>query len=308
MFPCILVLFMPVFTHAWSWPTVIPCRNTSSLSRDKTIWHGKVTDDQETGFFLKHTFLKTISTGIMWNRYTWDLKCIFCQLYFPIFYTQSLIICQLFMSLTSIHSHILCHPFKEVKRAVPGFFLLFLYRNRIVTVTMWSVTDESHLPISLRSIERQTAFLLIPQNRPSSSAAINHLCKDGWIQSEDETLKFLTQHHVEWYWTNKSMTPHCCNTLDIWKEIPISVSAGFKRAALTRRACNLFPISIISISGSKWFFGRAPSHWNLLRITPTCIWKHTHGILYIPDTQMRHIMLLLKVFLHCCNSIRSFFS
>lgn len=163
---------------------------------------------------------------------------------------------------------------------------------------MRSVTDESHLPILLKSIQMQRAFLLI--DRLSISAAINHLCKGRRIQTEDETLKFLTQHHVEWYWMNRT-------GLYIYKEIPISVSSGFERAARTRRARNLFPISIISIIGSKWVFSRAPSLWDLLIITPTCIWKHTQGILYIPDTQMRHIMLLLKVFLHCCNSIRVFF-
>lgn len=39
MFPCVLVLFMPMFMHTQSWPTATSCRNTAKLRR---LWHDRL--------------------------------------------------------------------------------------------------------------------------------------------------------------------------------------------------------------------------------------------------------------------------
>lgn len=166
---------------------------------------------------------------------------------------------------------------------------------------MWNVTDETHLPISLQSIQRQKHILQYHRiDHLNISVAINYLCQDGdsdggWNAEVHNTAPCIMI-------LNDQISDTSLLRLYSYKEIPSLLSAGFEWAARTRQARSLFPISVISISGSKcfffcFFFGRAPSRWNLLRITPPCIWKHTQGILYIPDPQARHIMHLLKVFL-----------
>lgn len=45
---------------------------------------------------------------------------------------------------------------------------------------MWNVTDETHLPISLQSIQRQKHILQYHRiDHLNISVAINYLCQDG---------------------------------------------------------------------------------------------------------------------------------
>lgn len=58
------------------------------------------------------------------------------------------------------------------------FFLGFFVEKYLVT--MWNVTDESHLPISLQSIQRQKHILQYHRvDHLNISVAINYLCQDG---------------------------------------------------------------------------------------------------------------------------------
>lgn len=135
------------------------------------------------------------------------------------------------------------------------------------------------------------------------SAAINHLGKDRRISNTAPCRMRLNEPI-----SGTSRPQHAqlciCTEVPIWCRL--AVHGLLRPDGLV--ICFQFLSFPSLVPNGIFFLHGVPSHWNLLRITPTCIWKHTHGIVYIPDTQMRHIRPLLKVFQHCCNSIRFFFS
>lgn len=140
------------------------------------------------------------------------------------------------------------------------------------------------------------------------STAINHLCKDRRIQMEDEMLKFLTQHHVEWYWRYKSMTPLCCNTLGYvsTKKYPFLCLLALNKL--------LGPDGLLICFQFLLFSSLVPNGFSARHLLPEIyLEKHLHAYENIPrayctfQTLKWDIMLLLKVFLCCCNSISFFF-
>lgn len=170
---------------------------------------------------------------------------------------------------------------------------------------MWSVTDEkpsSNLPqvysggMELFSSRHRLDHLHI-------SAATNHHCKERRNSNAAPCRTILNER------INDTARPQYAQPC-IYKEMPILCPLAVHGLLRPDELIICFQfLSCPSLVPNRFFFPLrgAPSHRNLLRITPACVGKHTHGILHIPDTQMRHIRPLLKVFQHCCNSIRLFF-
>lgn len=86
-----------------------------------------------------------------------------------------------------------------------------------------------------------------------------------------------------------------CTGLWFHKEILTSVSPAFKT---DRLAVSLQFLSFPSLVPNV-ILVCAPFRLHLLWTKGACTWKDTKGILYIANNQMRCIVLLLKVFLHC---------
>lgn len=217
-----------------------------------------------------YTLFSNVSICI-WKTFTWNLKFTFFPFlsFLKRFFTAWSRV-SLSCHSTHIRSEILHHCFKEVNWAVPWFLSFFFSsRNRIVTVTLWSVTDESHISITFKFIQMQRALPLMQQNRPSSFVRSN---KDASIQMEDEKVQFLSQHQIEcenqWH-LSSAIHP------DLHLRRNSHFCVWWLRAARTRGTRDLFSMSITPIVGSWCFFCRAPSPLKLLGIKPACIWRHT---------------------------------
>lgn len=126
------------------------------------------------------------------------------------------------------HSEILYYSFMEVNRAVQWFLFFFCcFFVEKYLLTMWNVTDESHLPISLQSIQRPKHILQYHRvDHLNISVAINYLCQDGdsdggWNAEVHNTAPRIMI-------LNDQISDTSLLRLYSYKEIPSLLSAGFE--------------------------------------------------------------------------------